>query len=280
MIVLLVIQSLMTEKNQNLAGRRATIQRQLLLDGIVDVETLAQDLGVSLATIRRDLTALENEGSIRRTHGGATATTSRGADQAFALREQIDSEAKRQIAHAAFELVETDQALFMNDGSTVLALAKELVASDLNLTVATPGVNIATTLSENPGIDAYLAGGLVRHRTLGTTGDFVEQMLAVINADIAFIAAEGVSAEEGVTFSYEADAKIARIMNRKATKTVVLATTRKLGERDRITAIPVSAIDILVTDCDDETKLSGFRKLGILIIVTANHETHVVNTPA
>jgi len=270
----------MTEKNQSLTGRRATIQRQLLLDGIVDVETLALNLGVSLATIRRDLTTLEDEGSIRRTHGGATATASRGADQAFALREQIDSEAKRKIAHAAFELVEKGQALFMNDGSTVLALAKELVASDLNLTVATPGVNIATTLSENPGIDAYLAGGLVRHRTLGTTGDFVEQMLGLINADTAFIAAEGVSAEEGLTFSYEADAKIARIMNRKATKTVVLATARKLGERDRMTAIPVSAIDILVTDCDVEPTLSGFRKLGISVIIAANHEPHSINALA
>ncbi len=260
----------MTEKNQTLAGRRAAIQRQLLLDGIVDVETLAHDLGVSLATIRRDLTALENDGSIRRTHGGATVTASRGADQAFALREQIDSEAKRQIARAAFELVRMDQAIFMNDGSTVLALARELVASDLGLTVATPGVNIATTLSENPRIDAYLAGGLVRHRTLGTTGDFVEQMLSVINADVAFIAAEGVSAEEGLTFSYEADAKIARIMAKKAAKTVVLATSRKLGQRDRMTAMPATDIDILITDCNDVMIIDEFQKLGIAVIVADN----------
>jgi len=265
-----MLQIPMVEKNQNLAGRRASIQRQLLLDGIVDVKSLAQELGVSLATIRRDLTALEAEGSIRRTHGGATAMASRGADQAFALREQIDSEGKRRIARTAFELVEKDQALFMNDGSTILALARELVASYLDLTVATPGVNIATTLSENPRIDAYLAGGLVRHRTLGTTGDFVEQMLTMINADVAFVAAEGVSATEGLTFSYEADAKIARIMNRKAAKTVVLATSRKLGHRDRMTAIPATAVDILVTDCNDEAKNDEFRKLGILVMTAVD----------
>lgn len=259
----------MSEKNQNLAGRRAAIQRQLLFDGIVDVESLARNLGVSLATIRRDLTALEEEGSIRRTHGGATAVASRGADQAFALREQIDSEAKRQIAREAMGFLEADQTIFMNDGSTLLALAREMVASDLALTVATPGVNIATTLSENPKIDAYLAGGLVRHRALGTTGDFVEQMLSVINADTAFIAAEGFSPDEGLTFSYEADAKIAQTMIRKTIKTVVLATTRKLGQRDRMTAFPASGIDVLITDCEDDTITGGFRKLGITVVIAS-----------
>lgn len=264
-----MLQDLLTYKNRTPSARRAAIQRHLLLEGEVSVEFLARELGVSVATIRRDLTTLEGEGSARRTHGGATVTTPRGADQAFALREQIDRGGKRLIARAAFELIEPDQTLFMNDGSTVLALARELVASDMALTVATPGVNIASALSENSAINAYLAGGLVRHRTLGTTGDFVEQMLSTINADIAFIAAEGFSEDDGLTFSYEADSKIARIMHAKATQTVVLATQRKLGQRDRITAIPASAISVLITDCRDEAKVEAIRNLGVSVIVAS-----------
>ncbi len=276
MIVLFMIQNGMTNKIRNPSARRSAIQRQLLLNGDVAVETLARDLGVSVATIRRDLTSLEENGSIRRTHGGATVTAPRGADQAFALREQIDSDQKRLIARAAFNLVDTDQTLFMNDGSTILALARELVAADTALTVATPGVNIATALSENPKIDAYLAGGLVRHRTMGTTGDFVEQMLSSINADVAFIAAEGFSVRDGLTFSYESDAKIARIMSRQALRTIVLATARKLGQRDRITALRAADVDTLITDCDDESIIGRIRDSGIDVIVASGQDDESV----
>ena len=193
----------MTIKNQIPSHRHAAIQRQLLMDGTVSVDSLARKLGVSVATIRRDLTTLDKSGAVLRTHGGATIPEPRGVDQAFALREQIDIDGKRFIARVAVGLIEADQTLFMNDGSTMLALAYEIVASDMALTVFTNGVNIATTLSENPKIVTYLAGGLVRHRTFGTTGDFAEQMLTTINADVAFIATEGFSIAEGLTHSYE-----------------------------------------------------------------------------
>jgi DeoR/GlpR family transcriptional regulator of sugar metabolism len=267
----------MTNKIRNPSARRVAIQRQLLLDGMVAVEALALDLGVSVATIRRDLTILEDDGSVRRTHGGAIITAPRGADQEFSLREQIDREEKWLIAHAAMELIEPDQTLFMNDGSTLMALARELVASDMSLTVATPGVNIATALSQNPRISAYLAGGLVRHRSLGTAGDFVEHMLSAINADTAFMAAEGFSALEGLMFSYEADAKVARIMNNKATKTVVLATAQKIGRRDRMTAFPASRVDVLITDCQDESRIGAIRNLGVSVIVASKEQNHTSN---
>ena len=263
-------------KNRTQLARRTAIQRQLLLDGAVKVEVLAEEMGVSVATIRRDLTALDDEGSAQRTHGGAIATATHGADQAFAIREQIDRAGKQLVARAAAELIVPDQTLFINDGSTLLALARELVASEIPLTIATSGVNIATTLSENPAISTYLAGGLVRHRTLGTIGDFVEQMLATINADTAFLAAEGVSVEKGLTYSYEADAKIARIMQAKAVRTVVLATERKLGQHDRMTAFQASGIDVLITDCRSHSQIQVFRNMGVSVVLAANKE-HIKN---
>jgi DeoR/GlpR family transcriptional regulator of sugar metabolism len=94
-------------------------------------------------------------------------------------------------------------------------------------------------------------------------------MLSAINADTAFVAAEGFSANEGLTFSYEADAKIARIMADKAATTVVLATARKIGKRDRMTAIPASRVDVLITDCQDETTLGAIRDRGVSVIVVS-----------
>jgi len=257
----------MPERTRNPAARRAAIQRQLLLDGSVAVETLSREFGVSVATIRRDLTVLDEEGEIRRTHGGAISKAPRGADQAFALREKVDPGAKRAIARKALELFEADQTLFMNDGSTILALARELVATGMPFTVATPGINVATTLAENPEIETYLLGGRVRHRILGTSGDFTERMLRAFNGDVAFIAAEGFSPSQGLTYSYESDAKIARLMMEQSLTTVVLATARKLGQRDRITAIPAEAVDMLVTDCNDAELIDGFSNLGVTVVV-------------
>jgi DeoR/GlpR family transcriptional regulator of sugar metabolism len=260
----------MTQRGRHPAGRRLAIQRKLLLDGTATVESLAMDLDVSVATIRRDLGQMENEGLVRRTHGGATIRAPRGADQAFEIREQTDGEAKRLIARAACTLVEPDQTILMNDGSTVLALARELVAAQMPLTVATPGVNVATALSECAGIDAYLLGGRVRHQTLGTSGHFAETMLRTFNADIAFIAAEGFSRAEGLTFSYESDASLARLMRERSSTAVVLATARKLQQRDRITALEPSRVDMLVTDCDDEAILAPIEACGVRVLRAAS----------
>jgi len=253
----------MTDRIHNPAARRLTIQGELMSKGTVSVEALSKRLGVSVATIRRDLSLLEDEGHMRRTHGGAVITGPRGADQDFAQREQVDPEKKRAIALHAVRLIEPDSTLFMNDGSTILALAREIVAQRIKLMVVTPGVNIATFLSECPTVSTYLLGGHLRHRTLGTSGAFAERMLDAFNADTAFIAAEGFSPEFGLTYSYETDATLARLMSERASRTVVLATARKLNQRDRITALPARAVDILVTDDDAPDVLAGYQDAGI-----------------
>jgi DeoR/GlpR family transcriptional regulator of sugar metabolism len=223
-------------------------------------------LGASVATIRRDLSVLEEEGLIRRTHGGAIVEAPRGADQEFALRERVDAEAKRTIAKAAMRQIEPDTTIAINDGSTTLALAREIVAARIRLTVITPGVNVATLLAKSPSVAVYLLGGSLRHRTLATSGSFAEQMLSAFNPDLALVAAEGLTVEDGLTFSYETDATLARLMHERSTKTAILATTRKLNRRDRITAIRVSEIDLLITDCRDFDSLRRYAAAGVKIL--------------
>jgi DeoR/GlpR family transcriptional regulator of sugar metabolism len=254
------------------ARRRLLIERQLMLDSTVSVESLSKILAVSLPTVRRDLAKLEEEGLVRRTHGGAIVQAPRGADQAFALREQIDAEEKRAMARAAFALIEPDTTVLMNDGSSVLALAREIVAGNIKLTIVTPGVNIATLLSESSRVSTYLLGGNLRHRSLGTSGSFAEEMLRAFNADIAFIAAEGFTAREGLTYSYESDAVLARLMHERASRTVVLATARKLAERDRIRALPAAEVHALVTGCRDKAAIVAFTDIGIEVIAAPSLE--------
>jgi DeoR/GlpR family transcriptional regulator of sugar metabolism len=254
------------DSSRNSAARRLAIQRQLLLDGTASVEALARRLGVSVATIRRDLNAMDREGAVRRTHGGAVVERARGADQAFAMREQMDAAAKRAIAQEAMKHLRPDQTVLMNDGSTLLAVARELVAADFPLTAITAGVNIATTLAERNSIAVYLLGGRLRHLTLGTSGAFAERMLGEFNADMAFLSVEGISAREGVMFSYEADASLAGLMVKRASRTIVLATARKLETIDRIRACPISSVDTLITDSQDEAVLRAFAAAGVQVV--------------
>jgi len=257
------------------AARRLLIQRQLIVNGAVSVEALAKLTGVSLPTIRRDLTRLETEGLIRRTHGGAIVEAPRGADQEFALREEIDAAEKRAIAEATIRLIEPDATILMNDGSTILAVARELVASGIKATVVTPGVNIALLLSESPQITTYLLGGVLRNKTRGTTGGFAEQMLRSFNADVALIAAEGFTAADGLTYSYETDAQLARLMHERSSRTVVLATARKLKERDRVVALQASEVRQLITGTRDVVAIAEFRSLGIEVIeIPGSLQTH------
>ena len=237
-----------------------------MLDGAVAVEALARELGVSVATVRRDLSVLEREGVASRTHGGALSSRARGADQAFAWREQVDPDAKRAIARRAVALVGPGQTLLLNDGSTVLAVARELVAAHLTLTVATPGVNVATCLSESKSIATYLLGGLVRHRSVGTSGPFAEHMLSSINADLALIASDSFSVREGLAFAYETDARLAWLMHRQAATTVILATARKLGQRDRFTAFRAEEAHMLLTDCDRLAMTEPFERIGVEVV--------------
>jgi DeoR/GlpR family transcriptional regulator of sugar metabolism len=269
----------MIERIHTPAMRRLAIQRQLMTVGAVSVEALSRSLGASVATIRRDLNFLEEEGLIRRTHGGAIVEAPRGADQEFALREQTDADAKRRIAAVAIKLIQPDSTILVNDGSTVLALAREIVASRMRLTVITPGVNIATLLSEAAGVTVYLLGGNLRHRTLGTSGSFAERMLSVFSGELALIAAEGFTSSDGLTFSYEADATLAELMHERADRTIVLATARKLRQRDRIRAIPTSNVDHLITDCRDPLTLAPFAAAG-LEVTQALGEGHSLEASA
>src|SRR5262245_9185761 len=107
----------------------------MTLRGAATVEELCDALGASPATIRRDLLALEREGVLERGYGGATIRTIRPAEEALAIRELQDVEAKRAISVAAMGLIKSASTVFLNDGSTITILAQQIAASDLELFV-------------------------------------------------------------------------------------------------------------------------------------------------
>lgn len=253
----------MVKIQRNPAQRQSEIKRLLLAHGALSVDELCALVSASPATIRRDLAHLQNSLGIERTHGGAAVQSLRTAEQNFAYRESQDVEEKRAIAEAALKLIEPGSTIFMNDGSSIMAIAKAIVASGIELFIATPAVNVATTLSENPKATVCLLGGFVRQTSLATSGPFAEAMASQINADLALISPDGLGAESGLTFTYASDAALAKCMSGKARRTVAIAVAAKLRRTERIGALPLSAVSDIITGCRDAALLQVLRKRGV-----------------
>lgn len=253
--------------------RRRALERELAVRGAASVADLCEILDASPATIRRDLAVLEDQGIVKRGYGGATVRSLRPAEEALAVREHKHVEAKRRIACAALGQINSGDTIFMNDGSTILALAKEIAASDLEIFVATPAVNIPGILVSNRGISVCLLGGFIRHTSLATGGPFAEQMVDQINADLALLSCDAFNTQAGMCFMNAEDAALARKMTTKARRRVALVHSAKFGWRARISAIPLADIDALVTEHMPQDLASELQRAEVEVIIAAEDKT-------
>ncbi len=252
----------MNKIQRNPAQRRSEIRKLLMARETLSVDELCDLLQASPATIRRDLAHLQDSLGIERTHGGAAMQSVRPAEQNFAYRESLDAEEKRAIADAALAAIPPGSTVFMNDGSSIMAIAKAIVAAGIEVFVATPAVNVATKLAENPKATVCLLGGFVRQTSLATSGPFAEAMAAQINADLAFISPDGLGAQTGLTFTHTHDAALAKCMAGRAQRVIAIAVAAKLARTERISALPLSAVSEIITGCGDTAILQNLRHSG------------------
>jgi DeoR/GlpR family transcriptional regulator of sugar metabolism len=229
--------------------RQAEILRFLRTKSSATIEELCEHLGASAATIRRDLVALEKSDNLQRSRGGAIVPSLREAEQNFAQREARDAEEKIAIAEYVVPGLEPKSAVYLNDGSTVMAIAKIIVESRIELFVATPAINVASTLTASPTVTACLLGGFVRQTSLATSGPFAENMVGQIHADVAIISPDGIHPEQGLTFANAHDAALARRMAEQSRRVLVVATRAKLMSVSRVSGLTLSQVHRLVVGC-------------------------------
>lgn len=141
--------------------RRAQILRLLAAHGTLRARALAAQLGVSAATLRADLEALEQTGALRRVHGGAVLPEREGWEPGFRQRERLHLERKRRLAERAAELVEDGDTIVL-DGSTTVYQMADFLRARRHLTVVTNGIPVAQRLAENPTNTVLLTGGVDR----------------------------------------------------------------------------------------------------------------------
>ena len=236
------------------AARQQAILTAARADGRVEVSALADALQVTPETVRRDLTALERLGALRRVHGGALPVERLELEPTLAARREHLADEKSRIAARALAELPVEGTVLLDAGSTTQALA-ERFPQDRELTVVTNSIAIAATLLGHPGVELYLLGGRIRPRTGAAVGTWASSALAEVAVDVAFLGTNGFSVSRGMTTPDQAEAVAKRAMVSSARRSVVLADSSKAEVVHFHRFATVAEIALLVTDrgLDEET---------------------------
>jgi DeoR family transcriptional regulator of aga operon len=241
--------------------RLGRILELLARDGTVTVAALAAELGVSDATVRRDLQALGEQRLLERSHGGAVA---HGTAHELPVRYRTGrSDEKRRIARAAAELVTDGLAIALTGGTTTTEVARVLAARH-DLTVVTNALNIAVELAVRPNLKLIVTGGVARSASYELVGALADATLRGLYVDIAFVGVDGVDAGRGLTTQNEVEAATNRALMERAKRTIVVADASKLGRVAFAEIAGVDRAEQLITNTGaDRRQVERLRTAGL-----------------
>ncbi|MCX4801003.1 DeoR/GlpR family DNA-binding transcription regulator [Streptomyces sp. NBC_01214] len=228
--------------------RRHEILRLAREAGSVDVLSLADRFQVTAETVRRDLTALDRSGLLRRVHGGAIPAGRLDFEPDLTEREATAADEKHRIAAAALTELPDGGSVVLDAGSTIARLAAAIPV-DVALTVVTHALPVAARLADHTGIDLHLVGGRVRHRTRAAVDAWALRAYAEIRADVLFLATNGFTeAEGGLTTPDLGEAAVKRAAMTAARRVVLLADSAKAGQEHFARFGSFADVDLLITD--------------------------------
>ena len=227
---------------------RREIALELLQErGEVSVAELSERAAVSPMTIRRDLEVLEQEGVLRRVHGGAISLASRGYAAPYSVRAKRDVTVKERIGQATAVLLAERETVILDVGTTTLQVARALHRRR-NLTVLTPSLQIANVLSRNKGIRLMLTGGTLAPGELSLVGDLAEEAFSRLRFDTFVMGVGGIDVEAGCTEYSLDDARVKRAALACVRRCIVVADSSKLGKVTFAQVCPLDRVDLLITD--------------------------------
>jgi DeoR/GlpR family transcriptional regulator of sugar metabolism len=246
--------------------RQSQILAVARAEGAIDVGKLSANLSVAPETIRRDLRLLEHQGLVRRTHGGAYPVETSKFETTLAMRTARRAPEKRRIAAAAVELLGGAETIFIDEGFTPQLIA-EALPTDRALTVVTASLTTAAVLAESSLITVLLLGGRVRGRTLATVDHWATRMLAGFVIDLAFIGANGISREYGLTTPDPAVADVKQQVVRVSRRRVFSGVHTKFGASTFCRFAEVADFETIITDTTlPATEAHRYSLLGPQVI--------------
>lgn len=252
----------MLEKPTSAAQRRESILERLRSNGgSIHVEDLSRHFGVSVATVRRDLDYLGQNGLITRTYGGAVIGNIR-AEQTLREREVSNAAAKDAIARAAAELVQPGSTVLLDAGTTTGQLSRYLSRIP-GLTVLTNGLNALNVFAEaDTDVHAIALGGSLRPTNQSTIGAIAESVVRSVYADIAFIGTDCLDARRGISSRTVEQNSLKTLMMLHSRRSVVLADSSKLNsDWSTYWATLPQGCSIITDDAAGDDAIEPFRKL-------------------
>lgn len=236
-------------------------------EGSARVRDLSAAFEVSEVTIRQDLERLESDGQIVREHGGAYLKTMPQQVQSLSLQHHDNMEYKAAIGRAAAALVENNEAIILDAGSTTTCVAENLVDRK-DLTVTTNSLNIALTLGGLPTITVHMPGGQFKAPTLSLSGDKSVDYFRSIFASKLFLATAGVSLESGLTYPSFADLQLKEAMIKAASHVILVADSSKINRPSFTRLGNLDVIHTFITDSKiSDRDAQAFERIGIKLIV-------------
>ncbi|MTI94679.1 MAG: DeoR/GlpR transcriptional regulator [Firmicutes bacterium] len=230
----------------NPTARRLYILDYLKEKETVEIGVLAEELGVSTMTIRRDLNQFAKQGLVSLTHGGAVLNYGATIEANYAIKQGHMVEEKKRIGQAAAKLVAEGSAVFIDCGTTPQEVAVQLIHSS-NITVLTNSLLAANTFAQSPKVKLIMVPGLFRAKSMGFLGPAAIEFISRMRFDYVFLGTEGVDCETGITVPDIDDGEMKRALVSRANKVVVVADHTKIGQKFMMSVCPASQVSTLVT---------------------------------
>ncbi len=254
------------------AGRQQHILLRIRREGTVTVSDLALELEVSELTIRRDLDQLASRGLVERTHGGATERRTLAVEPDYPQKAQEYPTEKAAIGSRVASMIEEGDTVYINSGSSTLAVIQALATEDKAITIVTNNADAFWACKESENIRLIFCGGVYRQRSHSVSGSLSALVINQINANKAVIGVDGFSPSAGLTTPILEEAETTRAMIEQTVGAViVVAAANKIGVVSNYRTIGLEEVDVLVTDQEGGDIVSQMEipaGLSILVATT------------
>jgi DeoR/GlpR family transcriptional regulator of sugar metabolism len=234
------------------------------------LDELAQQVGASVSTVRRDLTILETGGTIRRTHGGARLINPRTDEFVFSARDTHQLAEKESIGRACAALIQPDQSVIVDAGTTPYHVARYL--GDKKPQIITNSLPVANLYASAGPVEVVVSGGVIYPRLGVLVGPLAVESFSKMHADVAIMSGGGITAE-GITNSHGLLIEIQQAMIRAVQKVIFCLDHTKFGRQSVSPLCGLEAIDVLVTDSAAPMDLvDQLRARGLEVIIAPSSQ--------
>ena len=237
--------------------------------GRLSVNALAAEYAVTTETVRRDLSALERAGILRRVHGGAVpASALSGLEPKVGERDLAHADEKDRIARRAVSLLPPTGGSVLLDAGTTTARLAMMIPRDLQLTVVTNAVPIAARLAGSPNVSLHLLPGRVRSTTHAAVGEDTVNAIDQLRPEVACVCTNGLSCGHGLSTPDYEEAAAKRAMVRSSHKVVALVDSSKIGQELTVRFADLADVDVVVTDAGiSGSDRADLERLDVEVVV-------------